>query len=65
MCKDFFHIRKIDITGGEFSGKLPNTRSLKSHEHLGVFSHFGQKWENGIWVGEGKTHQKQVETVHF
>ena len=39
--------------------------SLKSHEHLGVCSHFGQKWENGIWVGEGKTPQKQGKTVHF
>ena len=58
MCKDFFHIRKIDITG-VFSGKLPNMSLLKSHEHLSVFSHFGQKWENGIWVGEGVSPQKQ------
>ena len=64
MCKDFFHIRKIDITGG-FSGKLPNMSSLKSHEHLGVCSHFVQKCKNGICVGEGKTPQKQGETVHF
>ena len=41
-----------------FSGKLPNTSSLKSHEHLGVFSHFGQKWENGMCVGEGENPSK-------
>ena len=39
--------------------------SLKYHEHLSVFSHFWQKWENGIWVGEGETPQKQGKTVHF
>lgn len=64
MCKDFLHMRVIDITGG-FSGKLPNTSSLKSHEHLGVFSHFGQKWENGMLVGEGETPQKQGGTIRF
>ena len=57
-------MRGIGVAGG-FSGKLPNTSSLKSHEHLGVFSHFWQKWENGSCVGEGETPQKQGETVHF
>ena len=53
------------MDGTPSSGKLPNTSSLKSHEHLGVFSHFGQKWENGMGVGEGETPQKQGGTVHF
>ena len=47
------------------SKKLPNTSSLKYHEHLGVYSHFWQKWENGMWVGRGETPQKQGGTVHF
>ena len=58
-------INLVWVDVGGFSGKLPNMSSLKSHEHLSVFSHFCQKWENGIWVGEWKTPQKQGGTVHF
>lgn len=33
-----------------FSGKLPNTSSLKSDEHLGVCSHFCSKWKTAcVW----------------